>query len=106
MKAPVFTGSGVAIVTPMLPDRTINFEKLDELIEFQLQNGTDSIVICGTTGETPTLTEQEHLEAISHAVKTVGGRCPSSPARAATPPRTASTCPKRPSSPARTPCSW
>lgn len=76
MKAPVFTGSGVAIVTPMLPDRTINFEKLDELIEFQLQNGTDSIVICGTTGETPTLTEQEHLEAISHAVKTVGGRCP------------------------------
>ena len=76
MKAPVFTGSGVAIVTPMLPDRTINFEKLDELIEFQLQNGTDSIVICGTTGETPTLTEQEHLEAFSHAVKTVGGRCP------------------------------
>ena len=76
MKAPVFTGSGVAIVTPMRPDSTVNFEKLDELIEFQLKNGTDSIVICGTTGETPTLSEQEHIDAIARAVKTVAGRVP------------------------------
>ncbi len=76
MKSPVFSGSGVAIVTPMLPDGSVNFEKLDELIEFQLHNGTDSIIICGTTGETPTLSEEEHIETISHAIRQVNGRCP------------------------------
>lgn len=76
MKKPVFTGSGVAIVTPMHPDQSVNYEKLDELIEFQLRSGTDSIVVCGTTGETPTLTQEEHLALIARAAKAVNGRCP------------------------------
>ncbi len=76
MKSPIFTGSGVAIVTPMLPDGKVNFSKLDELIEFQIKNGTDAIIICGTTGESATLSELEHMDAIVHTIHTVGGRCP------------------------------
>lgn len=76
MKTTIFTGSGVALVTPMHPDLSVNYEKLGELIEFQIQNKTDAIVITGTTGEASTLTDQEHLDVIRYTVDCVGGRIP------------------------------
>ena len=76
MKSTVFTGSGVALVTPMHPDLSVNYEKLSELIEFQIQNRTDAIVITGTTGEASTLTDEEHLQVIRHTVDCVHGRIP------------------------------
>ncbi|MEI3267448.1 MAG: 4-hydroxy-tetrahydrodipicolinate synthase [Frisingicoccus sp.] len=72
----IFTGAGVAIVTPMNPDGTVNFDKLGELIDFQLENHTDSIIITGTTGEASTLSEEEHVECIRFAVKHVAKRVP------------------------------
>lgn len=76
MKTPLFTGASVAIVTPMLPDGAVNFEKLAELIEFQIAGGISSITICGTSGEAPTLKDDEHLAAIAFTVKQVAGRVP------------------------------
>lgn len=76
MKQRIFTGAAVALVTPMLPDGGVNFKKLDELLEQQIAGGTDAIVICGTTGEAPTLEDQEHLDCIGHTVRTVAGRIP------------------------------
>lgn len=77
MKKPIFTGAGVAIVTPFYgEDLKINFSLFEEIIENQIQNGTDSIVVCGTTGEKSTLVYDEHLEAIRVAVKAVNGRIP------------------------------
>lgn len=72
----LFTGSGVAIVTPFNPDQTVNYEKLKELIEFQIENKTDAIIICGTTGEASTLTDEEQLECIRFTAKTVNKRIP------------------------------
>lgn len=72
----VFTGSGVALVTPFKENRSIDYEKIDELIEFHCNNGTDSIVICGTSGEASTLTEEEHMECIRFAVERTKGRIP------------------------------
>ena len=72
----IFTGSGVAIVTPFHADRRINYDKLEELIDFHCNNGTDSIVICGTTGESATMTEAEHVECIKKAVEFTKGRIP------------------------------
>ena len=60
----VFTGSAVAIVTPMNDDLTVNFSKLDELLEWHIANKTDAIVICGTTGESATLSEEEHMAVV------------------------------------------
>ncbi len=57
---PIFKGSGVAIVTPMKENLEVNYEKLEELIDFQVKNGTDCIIIAGTTGESSTLTMEEH----------------------------------------------
>lgn len=74
MKTPVFTGSCVAIVTPFTNDG-IDFEKLGELIEFQIAGGTDCICICGTTGEASTQTMEEHKQAIRYTVQKVAGRC-------------------------------
>ena len=74
MKTPIFTGSSVAIVTPMHADGSINFEKLGELIEFQIAGGTSAITICGTTGESATLEDDEHLEAIRYTAEKVAGR--------------------------------
>ena len=72
----VFKGAGVAIVTPMKANGEINYEKFGELIEFQIANKTDSIIVCGTTGEASTLSHEEHLEAIDFCVKKVAGRIP------------------------------
>ena len=76
MSKPVlFTGSAVAIVTPFKND-AIDFDKLAELIEFQISNGTDAIVICGTTGEVSTLPDEEHVAAVKFTVEKVGQRIP------------------------------
>ena len=72
----VFTGAGVAIVTPIKANGEVNYEKFGELIEFQIKNGTDAIIVCGTTGESSTLTHEEHLEVIEYCVKKVAGRIP------------------------------
>lgn len=68
MSNSLFTGSGVAIVTPFTEDGSINIQKLNELIDFQIDNGTDAIIICGTTGESATLSDEEHIQAIRAAV--------------------------------------
>jgi 4-hydroxy-tetrahydrodipicolinate synthase len=75
MKKCVFTGSGVAIVTPFTDDG-IDFEKLGELIEFQIREKTDAIIICGTTGEASTMSDDEHVEAIAYTVRKANGRIP------------------------------
>ena len=72
----IFTGAGVAIVTPMNADETVNYEKLGELLEEQIAGGTDAIIICGTTGESSTLDHEEHLEVIHYAIDKVAGRLP------------------------------
>lgn len=76
MKKTIFTGAGVAIVTPMNPDESMNFDRLGQIIDNQIENGTDAIVICGTTGESATMTDQEHVDCIEYAVKRVNGRVP------------------------------
>ena len=70
----IFTGAGVAIITPFHADGSVNYEKLDELIQFHCDNGTDSIVICGTTGESSTLTEEEHMDCIKFTIRQTKGR--------------------------------
>lgn len=72
----IFKGAAVAIVTPMLPTGEVNFDKLGELIEFQIANHTDAIVICGTTGESSTLTHGEHLSVIKYTIDKVAKRVP------------------------------
>ena len=72
----IYKGSGVAIVTPFREDESIDYEKLDELIEFHCENGTDSIVICGTSGEASTLTEKEHMDCVKFTVERTKGRIP------------------------------
>ena len=76
MKNPVFTGAGVAIITPMYEDGSINFDELGRIIEDQITRGTDAIVICGTTGECSTMTDEEQLAAIKFTVDTVNHRVP------------------------------
>ena len=77
MSKPIlFTGSGVALVTPMNPDGSINYAKIEELVDWHVDNGTDALIICGTTGEAPTLKMEEHLEAIRVAVARSAGRIP------------------------------
>lgn len=72
----IFEGAGVALVTPMNADGTVNYSKLSEILEYQIANGTDAIIICGTTGEASTLTDEEHLECIRYACEVVNGRIP------------------------------
>ncbi|MBC8611513.1 4-hydroxy-tetrahydrodipicolinate synthase [Massilimaliae timonensis] len=76
MKKRIFTGAGVAIITPMNPDMSVNFDKLKEIIDFQIENGTDAIIICGTTGEGSTLSDAEHREAIKCAIEHTAKRVP------------------------------
>ncbi len=75
MKKCVFTGSGVAIITPFTEDG-VDYDKLGELIDFQINEGTDAIIICGTTGESSTMTDDEHILVIEYCVKRVKGRLP------------------------------
>lgn len=72
----IFTGSGVAIITPFKEDLSVDFEQLRKLIDFQIENGTDAIIICGTTGEASTLTHEEHLECIRVCIEYVNKRVP------------------------------
>ena len=76
MKEPIFTGAGVAIITPMNQDGSVNYDEFAKFIDFQIENGTDAIVVCGTTGESSTLRVVEHNEAIKWCVKYVNGRVP------------------------------
>lgn len=76
MKKPVFTGAAVAIITPMYPDGSVNYEELGRIIEDQIAHHTDAIVICGTTGESPALDDAEHTECIRYTVQKVAGRVP------------------------------
>ena len=72
----IFTGSGTALITPFHEDGSVNYSKLEELIEDQIRHQTDALIICGTTGEASTLTHEEHLDVIAYAVKVVDGRIP------------------------------
>lgn len=76
MKKTIFTGSAVAILTPMNPNGSINYERLGELIDEQIANHTDAIVVAGTTGEASTMTDDEHVEAIRFTVEHVNKRVP------------------------------
>lgn len=76
MNKTIFTGAAVAIITPMHKDGSVNYDKLEELIEEQISGSTDAIVICGTTGEASTLTDDEHLDCIKFAVEKTAGRVP------------------------------
>ncbi len=75
MKKPIFTGANVAIVTP-LTENGVNYEKLGELIDFQIDKGISAITVCGTTGESATLSHKEHCDVIEYSVKKVAGRVP------------------------------
>lgn len=72
----IFKGAGVAIVTPFHDNYEVNYEKLGELIDFQIDNHTDAIIICGTTGESSTLTMEEHKEVVRYCIRHVNGRVP------------------------------
>lgn len=72
----IFKGAGVAIVTPFKENGSVNYDKFAELIEFQIAGGTDAIIVCGTTGESSTLTHEEHLDVIRFCAERVKGRIP------------------------------
>ena len=72
----MFTGAGVALITPMNGDGSVNYDKMEEVIEFQIESGTDAIIVCGTTGESSTLTEQEHISCIRFACEVTKKRIP------------------------------
>ena len=72
----IFTGSGVALITPFHAAGSVNYDKLNELVEYHCENGTDSIIICGTTGEASTLTEEEHMICVKRTVEFAKGRIP------------------------------
>lgn len=76
MKQPIFTGAGVAIITPFTKEGKVNYPALKTILEYQIVHGTDAIVICGTTGESATLSHEEHTEAIRFTVETVAHRIP------------------------------
>lgn len=72
----IFQGAGVALITPFHEDGSVNYEELTRLIEFQIANSTDALVICGTSGEASTLSEEEHMDVVRYAVKVVNHRIP------------------------------
>lgn len=76
MKKRIFTGAGIAIITPMYPDGSINWDEFGRLIDWQIENSTDAIIVCGTTGESSTMTDEEHLNAIRFTKDRVAGRVP------------------------------
>ena len=76
MKQPVFTGSGVALITPFTSDNEIDYPALKRMLDFQLLNGTDAVIVCGTTGEAATMTYGERMRTIETVVRHVDGRVP------------------------------
>ncbi len=72
----IFTGAGVALVTPTHADGSVNYEKMKELIEFQLANDTDALIICGTTGEASTMDDASQIECVRYAKEVAAGRVP------------------------------
>ncbi len=72
----IFTGAGVALITPMNEDGSLNYTEMERLLEFQIANKTDAIIICGTTGEASTMTHEEHIETIKECVRIVNKRIP------------------------------
>ena len=72
----IFTGAGVALVTPMNADGSVNFEKMKELIEFQIANNTDALIICGTTGEATTISDEDQIDCVRFAKEVAAGRVP------------------------------
>ncbi len=76
MSEPIFTGSCVAMITPMNTDGSINYDEYGRLIEFQIENGTDAILACGTTGESACMDHKEHCSVIDYTLKKVNGRVP------------------------------
>ena len=75
MRKPLFTGSGVAIVTPFT-NETVNLGALGRLLDFQLENGTDAVIVCGTTGEATTMSYRERMRTVEFCVEHVDGRVP------------------------------
>ena len=75
-KKVIFTGAAIAIITPMNEDKSVNYDEFKKLIDYQIENGTDAIVVCGTTGEASTLTHEEHIECIRFVVEYVNKRVP------------------------------
>ncbi len=76
MKNTIFTGSAVAIITPMYEDGSINYDRFAEIIEEQIAGSTDAIVVCGTTGESAVMTDEEHIECIRFCIEKVAKRVP------------------------------
>ena len=72
----IFKGAGVAIATPFFADGSVNYDEFGRLIEFQIANATDAIIVCGTTGESATLSEEEHIEVIKYCINKVAKRIP------------------------------
>ena len=72
----IFTGAGVALVTPFKEDLSVDYDQLEKFIDFQIDNGTDSIIICGTSGEASTMSHDEQIEVVSACVSHVNGRIP------------------------------
>ncbi len=75
-KKTVFTGAATALITPFSEDGSVDYEKLDSLIDFQIENGIDALVICGTSGESATMTLAEHSEVVAHCAEKIAGRVP------------------------------
>lgn len=76
MKPVIFSGAGVAIITPFNEDQSVNYDKFAELVEYQVSKGTNAIVVCGTTGEAKTLSTEEHINVIKLCVEVVNHRVP------------------------------
>ena len=76
MKKTIFTGVGTAIATPMNADGSINYDEFGRMLDFQVENGADAVIVCGTTGEASTMPDEEHLECIGYAVKKIAHRIP------------------------------
>lgn len=76
MKKPIFTGAGVAVITPMNTDGSVNYDELGKVLDYQIAHSTDSIVICGTTGEASAMPDEEHIEVIRYACERVAKRVP------------------------------
>ena len=72
----IFKGAGVAIVTPFKDNGEVNYPEFEKMIEFQIKNGTDAIIVCGTTGEAATMSEEEHMDVVKFCIDKVAGRIP------------------------------